>query len=78
MFVVCIFLVVVVEYCDKCKCDGYKFWVLVIVVCSEYLLSLLEGLIGWLVIIDIELVDVFVVIWWIECKGNLESVRCIL
>jgi integrase len=63
------------EFCQKRRRDGQKAWAVSTATRSEYLLSLLKGLIGKLPITDIEPADVLIAVRKIERKGQLESAR---
>ena len=63
------------EFCAKRRRDGQKAWAASTATRSEYLLSLLKGSIGKLLITDIEPADVLIAVRKIERKGQLESAR---
>lgn len=63
------------EYCQKRRKDGQKGWAPATAIRSEYLLSLVCGSIGKLLIGEIEPADVLTAIRRIEGKGKVESAR---
>ena len=69
------FAAIAAEYCAKRRRDVEKAWAPATATRSEYLLSLLNGAIGRLVVNDIDPADVLGAVRKIEAKGNLESAR---
>ena len=63
------------EFCQKRRRDGQRGWAPATAIRSEYLLSLVCGLIGHLPFGEIEPVDVLTAIRRIEGKGKFESAR---
>ncbi|MCB2088349.1 MAG: tyrosine-type recombinase/integrase [Sphingomonadaceae bacterium] len=69
------FAAISAEYCDKRRRDGQRAWAPATAKRCEYLLSLLNGTIGKMPIVEIEPIDVLTAVRRIEKRGKLESAR---